>query len=451
MRMYNCGPTVYDVQHIGNLSAAVFADTLRRVLMFNSLTVRQVINFTDFGHLASDADDGEDKMTKGMRREGLPLTMEGMKVLADTYIAQYLEDVRALNVVEKAITFTRASEYIPAQIALIQTIAEKGYAYKISDGIYFDTARFPNYGVLGGLRDQETEAGARVQVHTEKNHPADFALWKNSNTMGWESPWGRGFPGWHIECSAMARAELGEQIDIHTGGVEHIAIHHNNEIAQSEAATGRAPFSKFWLHRAHIQLSGHKIAKSEGNVVYLSTVVERGIHPLALRYWFLTAHYRTPSNFTWEALEAAQTALVRLHKAYYTAQKDAPGDPLGAYLERFHERINDDLDTPGALAVVWEAVHDTTLAPHALSEFLARMDTVLGLGIIEKDDRLAVLAQPQVFSIEQLPESVRALATLRETARSEKNWAAADALRIEIQSAGYDVLDSKDGVAYTKK
>lgn len=447
VRMYNCGPTVYDVQHIGNLSAAVFADTLRRILIANTLEVRQVINFTDFGHLVSDADDGEDKMTKGIKREGLPVSLEGMRMLADKYIKQYLEDIRMLNVTESAITFARASEYIPAQIALIQTIAEKGYAYKTSDGVYFDTSRFPEYGMLGGLRDQKLEEG-RV-TNTEKIHAADFALWKNNAALGWESPWGRGFPGWHIECSAMARAELGEQIDIHTGGIEHVAIHHNNEIAQSEAATGRKPFSRFWLHRAHIQLDGHKIAKSEGNVVYLHTIVEKGYHPLALRYWFLTAHYRSPSSFSWAALDAAQTALTRLHKAYYARGKDE-GDPAETYTERFHERINDDVDTPGALAIVWEAIGDTSLSGHALVQFLEHADAVLGLGLLEKNAALASRAKPKATSLQDLPQDVHAIAVRREEARAQKNWADADELRKEIVAKGYEVVDAQDGVMYIK-
>src|SRR3989338_8901866 len=312
VRMHNCGPTVYGRQHIGNLSMFVFTDILRRALEFNNFNVRQVINFTDFGHLTSDQDEGEDKMTKGLKREGLALTMANMRSLGEKYAQLFLEDIRTLNIEVDKVTFPRASDHIPGQIAMIKTLEEKGYAYRTKNGVLFDTSRFPMYGQLGSIDLTSLKEGARVKVNVEKHNPTDFILWKTDKKLGWDSPWGKGFPGWHIESYAMIRSTLGEQIDIHTGGIEHISIHHNNEIAQSESATGKKPFSRFWLHRAHIQLEGAKIAKSEGNVVYLADVLERGFHPLALRYLFLGAHYRTPSNFTWEALAAAQTAYGKL-------------------------------------------------------------------------------------------------------------------------------------------
>src|SRR3989338_7170653 len=244
VRMYNCGPTVYDVQHIGNLSMFVFADTLRRALEYNNFSVKQVINITDVGHLTSDADEGEDKMTKGLKREGKKLTLENMRELGERYTQIFLDDLRKLNIDTSRITFPRASDYIPAQIAMITTLQEKGYAYTTEDGVYFDTSRFPAYGALGGVNIEGQKEGARVAIKSEKRNAADFALWKLDSKLGWDSPWGKGFPGWHIECSAMIRAILGEQIDIHTGGIEHIGVHHNNEIAQSEAATGKKPFVK---------------------------------------------------------------------------------------------------------------------------------------------------------------------------------------------------------------
>ncbi|HVM73432.1 MAG TPA: hypothetical protein VMU13_00955, partial [Candidatus Paceibacterota bacterium] len=269
VRMYNCGPTVYGVQHIGNLSMFVFTNILRRALEYNDFKVKQVINITDFGHLTSDADEGEDKMTKGLKREKMKVTMENMTVLAERYTTVFLEDLIRLNIDTTRIEFPRASAYIAAQIAMIQSLEEKGYAYRTNSGVYFDTARFRDYGVLGGidLSGQKEGAGLRqgsggqsthVEVNPEKHSPHDFVLWKSDAHLGWNSPWGMGFPGWHIECSAMIRAVLGEQIDIHTGGIEHIPIHHNNEIAQSEAATGKKPLSRFWLHRAHIQIEGGK-------------------------------------------------------------------------------------------------------------------------------------------------------------------------------------------------
>lgn len=296
VRMYNCGPTVYGLQHIGNLSMFVFTDILRRALEYNNFTVKQVINFTDFGHLTSDGDEGEDKMAKGLKREGLAPSLENMRALGEKYANIFLENVRALNVQVDRITFPRASDFIPEQIAMIRTLEEKGFTYATKSGVYFDTSRFPHYGTLGNINLEGLKEGARVKASADKRNPTDFLLWKSSKKLGWDSPWGKGFPGWHIECSAMIRATLGAQIDIHTGGIEHIPIHHNNEIAQSECATGKSPFSRFWLHRAHIQLEGAKIAKSEGNVVYLSDVTERGFHPLSLRYLFwerTTVHRQT--------------------------------------------------------------------------------------------------------------------------------------------------------------
>jgi cysteinyl-tRNA synthetase len=264
VKMYNCGPTVYDRQHIGNMFAAILPDTLRRALEAWGYKVKQVINITDFGHLVSDADLGEDKMSKGLEREGLALTMENMHTLAEKYTALYLDDIAALGIDTKKILFPRASQYIPEQIALIKTLEQKGYAYKTSDGVYFDTKKFADYGKLGNINLAGQEAGARVEQNPEKKNPTDFALWKyqpegenKKEKLGWESPWGRGFPGWHIECTAMIFKLLGKQIDIHTGGIEHIPVHHNNEIAQAEVITGKQ-YVKYWLHNAHITIEGKK-------------------------------------------------------------------------------------------------------------------------------------------------------------------------------------------------
>lgn len=448
VRMYNCGPTVYDRQHIGNLSAAVFADTLRRAIEHNGLTVKQVINITDFGHLVSDADDGEDKMTKGLKREKLTLSMENMRSFATKYMDIYLADIKALNVETEKIQFPRASDYVPAMIAMIQALEEKGYAYKIKDGVYFDTARFPGYGALGGISDQQ-EAGARVAVNEEKRSPHDFALWKSVSTrskLGWNSPWGRGFPGWHLECSAMIHSILGDQIDIHTGGIEHIAIHHNNEIAQSEASTGKKPLSRFWLHREHIRMDNAKISKSVGNTAYLSDALERGIHPLALRYWFLTAHYRQPANFTWDAVEASQKAYVRLREKY-SSLKNSVGEAVPPkLLAEFSARINDDLDTPGAIAVIWEALHADTYTSGEMKSFLETADTVLGIGITREDDLLkSMLGKPERVELNSLPESVRALYEKRIEARTNKDWKLSDELREQILAAGYMIKDVAGG------
>lgn len=299
VRMYNCGPTVYDTSHIGNLRSFIFADLIRRVLEYNGFPVKQVINITDFGHLSSDADSGNDKMTKGLKREGLAVTLENMRLLADKYTEQFKQDLRRVNLDTDRILFPRASDYIPAQIAMIETLEEKTYAYRGKDGVYFDTARFPDYGKLGDINIEGLKEGARVEASEDKRSPTDFLLWKPDAKIGWDSPWGKGFPGWHIECSAMINATLGKQIDIHTGGVDLIPTHHNNEIAQSESATGKRPFSRFWMHNEFLNLSGEKLAKSTGNIVNLSTLIEKGYHPLAYRYLLLGAHYRSLLNFTW--------------------------------------------------------------------------------------------------------------------------------------------------------
>ena len=447
VRMYNCGPTVYDRQHIGNLAYAVFADVLRRTLEYNDYTVHQVMNFTDFGHLSSDADAGEDKMTIGLKREGLEPTLENMKLLAEKYIETFLEDIRALNIQTNDTQFPRASEYIDAQIALIQTLVEKGYAYEISDGVYFDTAQFPQYGILGGQSATQQEDGVRVEANPEKRNQEDFALWKKDSNIGWQSPWGQGFPGWHIECSAMARSCLGKQIDIHTGGVEHIGVHHNNEIAQSEAATGKAPFSRFWLHRAHIQIEDRKISKSIGNTIYLRQIIDRGYSPLSYRYWLLTAHYKTPANFTWDALEGAQTALKKLHR-YFVDELNVPvGSVNASYQEQFHTFVNDDLNTPKAIALVWELVKDDTVPTEDKRATLLDFDTVLGLGLSESDDSMITLISGggQKLTISDIPKEIQKLVNEREQARQDKDFELADKVREQLHQEGYDIEDTQAG------
>lgn len=457
VRMYNCGPTVYGRQHIGNLSMFVFTDILRLTLEYNGYPVKQVINFTDFGHLSGDnegnADEGEDRMTKGLKREGMKPTMENMKVLAKKYADVFLEDIATLNVHTKKITFPYASEYIAAQIAMIRALEEKSYAYKTKDGVYFDTTQFPDYGKLGDIDLSGLKEGARIGVSAEKRHPTDFLLWKSDKKLGWESPWGLGFPGWHIECSAMIRATLGEQIDIHTGGIEHIPVHHNNEIAQSEAATGRKPLSRFWLHRAHIQIDGGKIAKSKGKVIYLSDVTDRGFHPLALRYLLLGAHYRTSMNFTWEALSAAQNAYTRLVAARLSFTEE-PGPIAEEYRARFHERINDDLDTPSALAVVWEMVKDDSLTHATRLTTLLDADRVLGLNLAVPDAAALALAKAELrdyIPVAEQSAEVMDIISRREIARADKNWTTADTLREELDILGIGVEDAADGVKLYRK
>lgn len=443
VRMYNCGPTVYGEQHIGNLSMFVFTDILRRTIEQNGWRIKQVINITDVGHLVSDGDEGEDKMTKGLKREGMKLTLENMRTLAEKYTETFLSDIRALGVNTEEISFPRASDHIRGQIALIATLNEKGYVYKTKDGMYFDTSLFPSYGRLGNIDLETLKEGARVEKNTEKKNPADFALWKFNDTLGWHAPWGKGFPGWHIECSAMARSELGEQIDIHTGGIEHIPVHHNNEIAQTEAATGKQ-FSRFWLHRAHLQLEGRKFAKSEGRVVFLDDIRNKGFHPLAFRYLLLTSHYRSPTSFTWESLAAAEKAFLALHEK---ASAD-PGNsrPDEKTVRAFTERVHDDLDTPGALALLWSWMRDCKDG-QIIAATLRALEPILGLSLGNPDGDIQKRLQNALpIPLNTLPLEVRTKIESRERSRAEKQWADADRIRDELLAEGYALSDEKNGI-----
>lgn len=433
VRMYNCGPTVYDYATIGNLRSYIFADTIRRGLDVWGYKVKQVINITDFGHLVSDADEGDDKMTKGLQREGLALTMQNMAKLAERYTEAFLRDIEQVGLVTSRITFPRASAYVPDQIALIKTLEQKGYAYQTEEGVYFDTAKFPNYGKLGSQNLAGQETGARVESARKRN-PQDFVLWKSDKKIGWDSPWGKGFPGWHIECTAMIFSLLGRQIDIHTGGIDHIPVHHNNELAQAEAATGK-PFVNYWLHHEFLTIESKRLGKSMGNAITLQSLVDKGLEPRALRYWYLTGHYRSPMNFTWEAIEGANTALKRLTRAYLEAPK---GTADQAFLKELYAAIANDLDTPRALALVWENIKTLNKAT------LIQADKLLGLGLAaHKPQRLAVK--------EELPEGIQSLVNAREAARKSKDFEKADEMRKEIESAGYDLTDTPDGPQVVRK
>ncbi len=436
VKMYNCGPTVYDHATIGNLRSYIFADTLRRTLDAWGYKVKQVINITDFGHLVSDADEGEDKMTKGLRREGLEISMANMRTLAERYTEAFLGDIRAVGVDTKGIRFPRASDYIPQQIDLIKTLEQKGFAYKTKNGVYFDTAKFAGYGKLGNINLQGQQTGGRVEAGDKRN-PQDFVLWKPDQRLGWQSPWGLGFPGWHTECVAMIFALLGEQIDIHTGGIDHIPVHHNNEITQAESASGKSPFVRYWMHNAFLTVDENRVGKSQGNAILLKDIIERSINPTALRYWYLTAHYRSPVNFTWDALEGANTALGRLSRAYLEMPKD--GKPDEKFLTTFYAAIADDLDTPKALALVWENIKILNQST------LAEVDKILGLGLTEESPLYKLKVK------EELPAEVQKLAAEREAARQAKDFVRSDTLRIQIESAGFEVKDTPEGPSVSKK
>ena len=445
VRMYSCGPTVYDYAHIGNLRSYIFADILKRTLIRNGYLVEHTINLTDFGHLSDDADAGEDKMMKGLKREGLPVTLDAMRQLSDRYIQAFQDDIAELRVLPPD-TWARASDYIKKQISLIKTLDEKGFTYETSDGLYFDIAKFPKYGRLGNIDLDKLKSGARVEVNSEKKHPADFAVWKKGE-LGWPSPWSTGFPGWHVECSAMAMATLGKQIDIHTGGIDHVPVHHNAEIAQSEAATGK-PFVKYWLHNAFLTIDNTKIAKSLGNGITLRQLADRGFSGDDYRYWLLTAHYRSPINFSFEALEAAKQALYRLKRYVYEDFKQKTATPNQAYLDKFDECLANDLDTPGAIAVLWDMLKDDKLDEKVKCGTLMSMDEVLDIGL--SDDLYEGVRSLGVVATDDLPENIQTLIDEREAARIARNWDIADALRDKLKLEGYEVEDTTHGPKVTK-
>lgn len=447
--MYNCGPTVYGTQHIGNMRAAIFADTLRRTFLTWGFKVKQVINITDFGHLSGGDvgdDNTEDKMTQGLKREGLKPTLENMSKLAERYATEYFGDIASLGLDTEHINFPRASKYIPEQIALIKALVEKSYAYETPEGVYYDVSRFPAYGMLGHINLAGLKEGARVETG-HKRGPFDFILWKSDKKLGWQSPWGMGFPGWHIECTAMIFTLLGKQIDVHTGGIEHIPVHHQNEIAQAEAATGKK-FVQYWLHNDHITIEGKKISKSLGNTIYLHNIVDRGLSPRALRLWFLGGHYRSPMNFTWEAVEGANTALLKLTRFFFEdLGKIKEAKPDEKFVAEFTAAIAEDLNTAGALARVWELVKDETVTPESKKASLIFADRVLGIGFTEAGSAKKIA----VIEKNDLPEEVQTLVTERALAREAKDFTRSDELRAQIEALGYNVTDSQDGAQITKK
>ncbi|MDN0085732.1 cysteine--tRNA ligase [Crenobacter sp. SG2305] len=426
--LYCCGPTVYDYAHIGNLRTYLFEDLLRRVLEFNGYVVRHVVNITDVGHLVSDADEGEDKMEKCSRRAG-----ESAREIAERYTQAFQRDMDALNLLTPSI-WCRATDHIAEQLDFIAELERKGYTYCTADGVYFDTSRQNGYGYLARLDRDGLQAGKRVNLGDKKN-PTDFALWKFSapdvqRQMEWGSPWGRGFPGWHIECSAMSAKYLGPWFDIHCGGEDHIAVHHSNEIAQTEACHGTR-LANFWMHGYFLQLDDIKMSKSSGDFLRLQTLRDRGIDPLAYRYLCLTAHYRKQLNFSWEALDAAQTALARLREAYW--RWPAGGEADVGQIERFTAELNQDLNLPRALAVVWALVKSDL--PDAVKRAtLDRFEPVLGLHLASW--------RPMVAAI---PANVQSLAERRQMAREARQWAVADELRGEIAVLGFDVEDTVGG------
>jgi cysteinyl-tRNA synthetase len=432
--LYACGPTVYNYAHIGNLRTYVFEDVLRRVLELNGYTVRHVINITDVGHLVSDADSGEDKMEAGSRRTG-----KSAWDIAEEYTQAFQADIAELNILEPTV-WCRATDHISEQIADIERIEAKGLAYTTSDGVYFDTVKQSGYGYLARLDVEGLRSGARVDVG-EKRSATDFALWKFSpkdeqRQMEWESPWGVGFPGWHIECSAMSAKYLGPLFDIHCGGKDHIPVHHSNEIAQAEACYGTR-LSNYWLHGYFLQTDSSKMAKSSGEFLRMQSLIDKGYDPLAYRYLCLTAHYRSDLNFTWDSLDGAVTALERLRTAFFAWDKGGNADQ--PFVDRFTECVNDDLNSCKALAVMWELVR-SDLDGASKRASIVLFDLVLGL-------ELETWAPPEVL----VPDAVASLVEQRGLARREKRWADADALRDEVDALGFTIEDTGGGAVVHAK
>jgi cysteinyl-tRNA synthetase len=440
--MYHCGPTVYGKTHIGHARPYIFADVLRRLFEYNQYQVTQIINITDVGHLTDDGDAGDDKIEKYAREAKLRA-----QDVTNLYTEDFFKTLDALNILRAKISFPKATEHIQEQIDMITELEQKGATYKTSDGIYFDTSTFSAYGELGNIDLEHLKEGARIGVNTEKKNPSDFALWKFSDSsfskpdekrqQEWDSPWGVGFPGWHIECSAMSRKYLGETFDIHTGGIDHIPVHHNNEIAQSETVTGK-PQANIWMHVNHILINGEKISKSLKNSLYLEDLELRDISPLAYRYWILTADYKTLMNFTWDAVLGAKTAFEKL--VMQLAKLPDGGTVHPAYHKQLTQLVSDDMGTPRAIAKTWELLKDQSVTPADKKATIFDIDQILGLNL----EAISFLASDiQV----EVPAHVQKLVTEREQARKANNYTKADALREMIQEAGFDVLDTPDGTS----
>jgi len=440
VRMYSCGPTVYGYAHIGNMRSYIFMDILRKVLKYNGYELKSVMNITDVGHLVSDADEGEDKLIKSAREQ-----QKSPWEIAEYYTDIFFRDIKALNI-EVPDIVPKATDHISEMLEFVEGLVDKGYGYETSDGIYFDIRKFKGYGKLSRIDLEGQQAGARVDVNDEKHHPADFALWKKASKehiMQWPSPWGMGYPGWHIECSAMGRKYLGDLFDIHTGGVDHIPIHHENEIAQSEALLGK-PAVNYWVHGEFLLVDNGKMSKSLGNTYTLDDLTAKGFDPLAFRYFCLNAIYRNKLNFTWDALQSAQTALDRLYEGVLTHKNGADEIEPGvaeAFMKEFEEAINDDLNIPKAMSTIWNIIRNPKKSKE-LFQLLIEMDKILGLDI-DKADKKNADADP-------ITEEIRKLIEERQKARKERNWTLADKIRDELKVMGIVLEDTPDGVKWKR-
>lgn len=440
--LYSCGPTVYDYTHLGHLRYFTNVDILKRALQAEGKEVTHVINITDVGHLVGDDDSGEDKLEKGARKYD-----KTVHDVVHFFTDFFMRSIEKMHIIMPD-RFPKATEHIQDMIDLNKILHEKGFTYETAEGLYFDTSKFENYGRLSGQKlEDKQQMRDDVYVDPKKKHAADFALWLKrvgrfkDHTMHWDSPWGDGFPGWHIECSAMSMKYLGETIDIHTGGIDHIPVHHENEIAQSEAATGK-PFVKHWFHSEFLMIQGQKMSKSLENLLNIEDVEKKGIDPAALRLLFLQTHYRQEMNFTWEALQASQTALVRLREALAqikqqtqrTQLSDEKAETTTQLSQKFYTALVNDLQTPQALATLWEVLK-SNIPSEDKYDLVIEFDRVLGLGLNE---------DPK-FIHSEIPEHILQLVAQRDTARKKKNYEESDRIRKELESEGYIVLDTSEG------
>ena len=431
VRIYSCGPTVYKDATIGNMKSYIFMDTLRRVLKYNGYTIKHAMNITDVGHLVSDGDEGEDKMLKAAREE-----KKSPLEIAAFYTERFFTDFDRLNI-DKPEIICKATDHITDMLEFVKTLIDNGYAYETSTAIYFDVSKLDRYGILSGIDLRNQKAGARVEIDEEKKNPYDFALWikaPENHIMKWESPWGLCYPGWHIECSAMSNKYLGEQFDIHTGGIDLVPTHHENEIAQSKGATGKIP-AKFWMHCEFLLIDGGKMSKSLGNTYLVQDIIDRGYDPLSYKMLCFTSHYRNKLNFTWEGLENAQNSLTKLKEGYVkhkTGTEIIENEKLEEYKTKFLEAIDDDLNMPVAMSVVWDIVKNP-IKSKQLADLLLDFDRVLGINIdktVEKKN-------------EDVPQEILELVEQRKLAKVNKDWTLADEIRNKIQEKGYSIKDTK--------
>lgn len=447
VKLYSCGPTVYDYAHLGHFRAYVFVDVLKRVLRFNGLKVKHVMNITDVGHLTSDADSGEDKIEKKAKSE-----KKSAWEIAEFYTKDFFDAMEKLNV-EKANTLCKATDHIEDMIEFIKKIEKNGYTYKTSDGIYFNTSMIDDYGKLAGLDKEKIEnlkAGARVDFSTEKKNVTDFALWKFSpegekRQMEWDSPWGKGFPGWHIECSVMSMKYLGDVFDIHTGGIDHVTIHHPNEIAQAKAVTSKEPV-RFWMHNEFLLVNGGKMSKSAGNFYNMEDFEKKGFDTMSLRYLFLTAHYRSKINFTWDSMRAADMTMSKLKErvAELRESKDkskSAKEKVEVYRTEFIQAVNDDINTPIALSIMWKMMKDGDISDKDKLDMVVDFDKVFGLELDKMES-----------GKKEMDEQVEELVKERENLRKEGKYEDADKIRDRLKDElGVIIEDTKNGIKWSLK